>query len=145
MSADDYQPEPAEKQRAVDQAGGPEAAVDQALHQRDPAIDVADLRITQAEDADNRQARRAYVGQRMATMDPEIMGVLMPAFTGPENTRIVFELSRPTAFVAPDSDRSRQVTITIPGEPVARAAGVAGTLIVRDGVVDSVQAERGPA
>jgi hypothetical protein len=51
MSADDYQPEPAEKQRAVDQAGGPEAAVDQALHQRDPAIDVADLRITQAEDA----------------------------------------------------------------------------------------------
>jgi hypothetical protein len=51
MSADDYQPEPAEKQRAVDEAGGPEAAVDAALHERDPAIDVADLRITEAEDA----------------------------------------------------------------------------------------------
>ena len=51
MSADDYQPEPAEKQRAVDEAGGPEAAVDAALHQHDPAIDVADLRITEGEDA----------------------------------------------------------------------------------------------
>jgi hypothetical protein len=50
MSADDYQPEPAEKQRAVEEAGGPEAAVDEALHRRDPAIDVADLRITEAED-----------------------------------------------------------------------------------------------
>jgi hypothetical protein len=51
MSVDDYQPDPAEKQRAVDQAGGPEAAVEEALHRRDPAIDVADLRVTRAEDA----------------------------------------------------------------------------------------------
>jgi hypothetical protein len=51
MSADDYQPDPAEKEQAVDQAGGPEAAVEEALHQRDPAIDIADLRIKQAEDA----------------------------------------------------------------------------------------------
>jgi 2-polyprenyl-6-methoxyphenol hydroxylase-like FAD-dependent oxidoreductase len=39
---------------------------------------------TQAEDADNRAARRAYLGERMATMDPEVMGVLMGAFAGPE-------------------------------------------------------------
>ena len=51
MSADDYQPEPAEKERAVEQAGGPEAAVDAALHQVDPAIEVEDLRITEGEDA----------------------------------------------------------------------------------------------
>jgi len=65
------------------------------------------------------------------------------SFTGPENTRIVFEFSRPTAFVAPDSDRSRQLTITIPGEPVARAAGVLSLLRLRDGVVDSVEAATG--
>jgi 2-polyprenyl-6-methoxyphenol hydroxylase-like FAD-dependent oxidoreductase len=40
--------------------------------------------VAQAEDADNRAARRAYVGERMATMDPEIMGVLAPVFAGPE-------------------------------------------------------------
>ena len=46
---------------------------------------VADVvAVTQAEDADNRSARRAYVGERMANMDPEIMGILMGAFVGPE-------------------------------------------------------------
>jgi hypothetical protein len=51
MSANDYQPDPAEKERAVDQAGGPDAAVDAALHQRDPAIDVKELHIAEGEDA----------------------------------------------------------------------------------------------
>jgi hypothetical protein len=50
MSSDDYQPEPAEVERAVDQAGGPEAAVDAALHRSDPAIDVADLHVDEADD-----------------------------------------------------------------------------------------------
>jgi hypothetical protein len=46
---------------------------------------IADLiAISQSEDADNRPARRAYVNERMATMDPEIMGLLMGAFAGPE-------------------------------------------------------------
>jgi N-acetylmuramoyl-L-alanine amidase len=76
-----------------------------------------------------------------AVAPPTLTG--LRSFTGPENTRIVFELSRHTAFVAPDSDRSRQVTITIPGEAVARAAGVPAVLLVRDGVVDSVQAITG--
>jgi hypothetical protein len=51
MTSDDYQPEPAEVEQAVEQAGGPDAAVDAALHQRDPAIDVVDLHVTEAEDA----------------------------------------------------------------------------------------------
>jgi N-acetylmuramoyl-L-alanine amidase len=63
------------------------------------------------------------------------------SFSGPENTRIVFELSRATAFVAPDSGVSQQLTLAIPGEAVARAPGVAALLRIRDGVVDSVEAE----
>ena len=77
----------------------------------------------------------------VAVAPPTLTG--LRSFTGPENTRIVFEFSRPAAFVAPDSDRSRQVTITIPGEPVARAAGVPAVLLVRDGVIDSVEAATG--
>ncbi|MBI3538649.1 MAG: N-acetylmuramoyl-L-alanine amidase [Candidatus Eisenbacteria bacterium] len=61
-------------------------------------------------------------------------------FTGPENTRIVLAFSRSTAFVAPDSDRAMTLTITVPGEAVARAAEVPAMLRVRDGVVDSVEA-----
>ena len=63
------------------------------------------------------------------------------SFSGPENTRIVFELSRPAVFVFPDSGESRQLTIAIPGEATARAAGVASVLLVRDGVVDSVESD----
>jgi 2-polyprenyl-6-methoxyphenol hydroxylase-like FAD-dependent oxidoreductase len=42
------------------------------------------IAVTQAEDADNRAARRAFVGERMANMDPEVMGLLLGAFAGPE-------------------------------------------------------------
>ena len=63
------------------------------------------------------------------------------SYSGPENTRIVFELSRATAFVAPDSGDSQQLTLAIPGEAVARSAGVPTVLQVRDGVVDSVEVE----
>jgi 2-polyprenyl-6-methoxyphenol hydroxylase-like FAD-dependent oxidoreductase len=46
---------------------------------------VADiLAVSQAEDADNRSARRAFVGKKMATMDPELFPVLVGAFAGPE-------------------------------------------------------------
>lgn len=64
------------------------------------------------------------------------------SFSGPENTRIVFELSRPVMYVAPDSGDSRQLTVAVP-EATARAAGVEANLLVRDGVVDSVAAETG--
>jgi hypothetical protein len=40
--------------------------------------------VTQAEDADNRPARRAYLGERMARMDPEVFPVLFGLFAGPE-------------------------------------------------------------
>jgi menaquinone-9 beta-reductase len=42
------------------------------------------LAVSQAEDADNRAARRAFVGDKMAAMDPEIFTVLVGAFAGPE-------------------------------------------------------------
>jgi menaquinone-9 beta-reductase len=43
------------------------------------------LAITQAEDADNRSARRAMIGEKMASMDPEIFPLMLGAFAGPEN------------------------------------------------------------
>lgn len=43
------------------------------------------MSVSQAEDADNRGARRAFMLERMARMDPEIMGLLMGMFAGPEN------------------------------------------------------------
>ena len=78
-------------------------------------------------------------GPSAGVAPPALIGTR--AFSGPENTRIVFELSRATAFVAPDSGESRQVTLAIPGEAIARAPGVAPVLRVRDGVVDSVVSE----
>ena len=41
--------------------------------------------VSQAEDADNRRARRAFMAERMASFDPEIMGLMMGLFAGPEN------------------------------------------------------------
>jgi len=42
------------------------------------------ISVSQGEDADNRPARRAFMVERMANMDPEIMGLLMGMFAGPE-------------------------------------------------------------
>lgn len=42
------------------------------------------LAVTQAEDADNTAARRAFVAEKMAAMDPELFGLLLGAFAGPE-------------------------------------------------------------
>ena len=38
----------------------------------------------QAEDADNRQARRAFAGERLASLDPEFFPLVIGLFTGPE-------------------------------------------------------------
>jgi len=59
-------------------------------------------------------------------------------FPGPTTTRFVFSFSRTVAYVAPDSGTANQVRITIPGEPIARAADVPVRLTPGDGVVDSV-------
>jgi 2-polyprenyl-6-methoxyphenol hydroxylase-like FAD-dependent oxidoreductase len=42
------------------------------------------LAVAQAEDADNRSARRAMLAEKMAAMDPEIFPLLVGAFAGPE-------------------------------------------------------------
>ena len=42
------------------------------------------LAVAQAEDADNRSARRAMLADKMATMDPQIAPLLLGAFAGPE-------------------------------------------------------------
>jgi flavin-dependent dehydrogenase len=43
------------------------------------------IAVTNSEDAENRQARQAYVLERMSTMDPEIFPALFGLFAGPEN------------------------------------------------------------
>lgn len=43
------------------------------------------MAVAHAEDADNRQARRAFMIERMAGMDPEIMPLLFGMFAGPES------------------------------------------------------------
>jgi hypothetical protein len=46
---------------------------------------LADLMsVTFAEDADNRPARRAWVGERMAAMDPELFPLFAGVLAGPE-------------------------------------------------------------
>jgi 2-polyprenyl-6-methoxyphenol hydroxylase-like FAD-dependent oxidoreductase len=40
--------------------------------------------VTFCEDADNRPARRAWVGERLATMDPEVFPLIVSMFAGPE-------------------------------------------------------------
>jgi 2-polyprenyl-6-methoxyphenol hydroxylase-like FAD-dependent oxidoreductase len=47
---------------------------------------VADvLAVAQAEDAENRPARRAFLVEKLATMDPEVFTLLVSAFVGPES------------------------------------------------------------
>jgi 2-polyprenyl-6-methoxyphenol hydroxylase-like FAD-dependent oxidoreductase len=46
---------------------------------------IADIvAVAQVEDADNREARRLYVHELMASMDPSFLPVLIGAFAGPE-------------------------------------------------------------
>jgi menaquinone-9 beta-reductase len=40
--------------------------------------------VTYAEDADNRMARRAFIGEKMASMDAEVFPLLVGFMTGPE-------------------------------------------------------------
>ena len=44
----------------------------------------ADIFSVQIEDSDNRPARREFVRQRLANMDPELFPILVGAFSGPE-------------------------------------------------------------
>ena len=42
------------------------------------------LAVAQAEDADNRSARRAMFAEKMAAGDPQLVPVMFGAFAGPE-------------------------------------------------------------
>jgi hypothetical protein len=47
---------------------------------------IADIQsVREAEDADNRSARRAMVAAGIAAGDPQILTLLLSAFSGPEN------------------------------------------------------------
>ncbi len=46
---------------------------------------IADMMaVSQAEDCDNRDARIAYVGERVAAMAPEVFALIAGAYAGPE-------------------------------------------------------------
>lgn len=59
--------------------------------------------------------------------------------SAPTSTRVVFDFSAPVMLVAPDSGRSRALVVSVPGQQLLREAGVPATLMVRDGLVDSVE------
>jgi N-acetylmuramoyl-L-alanine amidase len=65
------------------------------------------------------------------------------SWSAPTATTVALSFSRAVAYVAPDSGQARSVWISIPGEPIAVAAGVPAKLRVGDGVVDSVMAMTG--
>lgn len=65
------------------------------------------------------------------------------SFTGPTQTRLVFEFTAAVAHVAPDSGHARRIRVTVPGEAIARGEGVPGSLAVGDGAVDSVTVATG--
>ncbi len=52
------------------------------------------IAVTQSEDAENTSARRAFVAEKMAAMEPEVFGLLVGAFAGPES--VPDELVDPT-------------------------------------------------
>jgi N-acetylmuramoyl-L-alanine amidase len=84
----------------------------------------------------------ALAATARAGAPPSLTG--MRTWSAPTSTRVVFDLSAPAALVAPDSGRAVALVVRIP-ETVTFAPGVARSLSVRDGVVDSVAAGVGPA
>jgi N-acetylmuramoyl-L-alanine amidase len=65
------------------------------------------------------------------------------SWPAPANTRVVFDLSGEVTLVAPDSGRSHELAVTVPGMAVARGSGVPELLAVGDTVVDSVEVVTG--
>ena len=65
-----------------------------------------------------------------------LMGVR--SWASPTSTRIVFDWSREVTPVAPDSGRTAQLVVSVPGGPVILADSVQTRMRLGDGVVDSV-------
>jgi N-acetylmuramoyl-L-alanine amidase len=87
------------------------------------------------------------LGPRPAAADGPPRGTLsltsVRSWSAPANTRIVFDFTGEIVPVAPDSGASRELVISVPGEPMLRAAGVPQWLAVGDSVVDSVEVATG--
>ena len=82
------------------------------------------IAVTHAEDADNRDARRSYVSERMANMDPEVFPLIVGVFAGPET--IGEELLDPGCSIAfPPPDRHRRVVVA---EPTKATRDIDGNL-----------------
>jgi N-acetylmuramoyl-L-alanine amidase len=63
------------------------------------------------------------------------------SWPAPANTRVVFDLSGEATLVAPDSGRTHELVVSVPGVAVARGGEVPERLALTDGVVDSVGIE----
>lgn len=65
------------------------------------------------------------------------------SWPAPANTRVVFDFTSEVTLVAPDSGRTYELAITVPGVAVVRGGAVPERLAFADGVVDSVAIEAG--
>ncbi len=65
------------------------------------------------------------------------------SWPAPANTRVVFDFTSEVTLVAPDSGRTHELAITVPGVAVVRGGAVPERLMIGDGVVDSVAIEAG--
>lgn len=61
------------------------------------------------------------------------------SWSSPTHTRVVFDLSSDVTPIAPDSGRTAELVIALPGEVIQLAEGVPRRLAIADGVVDSVE------
>lgn len=59
-------------------------------------------------------------------------------WSSPSGTRVVFDWSRDVTPVAPDSGRTRQLVVSVPGGPVVLGDSVQTRMVLKDGVVDSL-------
>ena len=76
-----------------------------------------------------------------AAPGPGIIVTGVRSWPAPANTRVVFDLSGEATLVAPDSGRTHELVVSVPGVPVARGADVSQYFALSDGVVDSIDIE----
>jgi N-acetylmuramoyl-L-alanine amidase len=82
---------------------------------------------------------RAVEAAGATASTPATLLTALRSWSAPTGTRVVFDFSAQVTHVAPDSGFARALVVTVPGEPLERAAGVPAVLPVRDGLVDSVE------
>jgi N-acetylmuramoyl-L-alanine amidase len=92
--------------------------------------------------ASRRLATPALALLALLTLGAGGTGVTVTAvrsWPAPANTRVVFDLTGEVTLVAPDSGRTNELAVTVPGVTIARGSDVPEHLIVGDSVVDSVE------